>query len=250
MDEGRAMTAWCHLVVCMGLFAGATDPDAAVSSGRKALQPRSGSYPWYDAASDGVRPIDVSEPWYARIDWPRLNLRTSWMQPLAWTLLAILLAVLCYYLVEAYRRRQEAAAGLAGGGTEDGESDARRREALPLPTGSGQGDLLAARQRGDLLAEARRLYQEGRFSEAILYLFSYQLFQLDKQRRIHLAKGKTNRQYLREVGPATPLRHLIEPTMVAFEDVFFGHRAIGRARFESCWLRLPEFEALAREGTP
>ena len=36
--------------------------------------------------------------------------------------------------------------------------------------------------------------------------------------------------------------------MVAFEDVFFGNYAIDRTRFESCWSRLDEFDALAAEG--
>jgi len=236
------MTAVCHLLLCLGPLVGATDPDAAVSSARKALSPWSDGYPWYDSRADGVRPVDVSKRWYENLEPLNFDPGTWWLRPLAWSVLAILAAVLVYFLVSAYRKRRRVGEDLAGEEVDldDEQADERRREALPLTT---------APRRGDLLAEARRLYQEGRYAEAILYLFSYQLFQLDKQRRIHLAKGKTNRQYLREVGPASPLRRLVEPTMIAFEDVFFGHRAIERGRFESCWLRLPEFEALAREGT-
>ena len=58
----------------------------------------------------------------------------------------------------------------------------------------------------DLLAEARRHYQAGNYGAAIVYLFSFQLVQLDRRQIIQLAKGKTNRQYLREVGPRDPLR--------------------------------------------
>ncbi len=76
----------------------------------------------------------------------------------------------------------------------------------------------------DLLAEARRHYQAGNYGAAIVYLFSFQLVQLDKRQIIRLAKGKTNRQYLREVGPRAALLRLVEQTMVAFEDVFFGNR--------------------------
>jgi hypothetical protein len=36
--------------------------------------------------------------------------------------------------------------------------------------------------------------------------------------------------------------------MVAFEDVFFGNHPLDRNRFESCWTRLDEFEALAAQG--
>jgi len=73
------------------------------------------------------------------------------------------------------------------------------------------------------------------------------LIQLDKQQIIRLAIGKTNRQYLREVGPPSALGRLLEETMVAFEDVFFGNRRLERARFEACWSRLPEFEALSKQ---
>jgi hypothetical protein len=97
----------------------------------------------------------------------------------------------------------------------------------------------------DLLAEARRHYEAGNYGAAIVYLFSFQLVQLDRRQIIRLARGKTNRQYLREVGPRISLRKLVEQTMVAFEDVFFGNRQLRRDRFESCWARLEEFETLA-----
>ena len=67
--------------------------------------------------------------------------------------------------------------------------DADRVEALPFHVRAASGDFLA---------EARRLYDAGHYSEAIVYLFSYQLVQLDKHHVIRLAKGKTNRQYVRE----------------------------------------------------
>ena len=76
------------------------------------------------------------------------------------------------------------------------DGDAARIESLPFPVAAG---------RLDLLAEARRHYQAGNYGAAIVYLFSFQLVQLDKRQIIRLAKGKTNRQYLREVGPRTPL---------------------------------------------
>jgi hypothetical protein len=63
-----------------------------------------------------------------------------------------------------------------------------------------------------------------------------------------LSKGKTNRQYLREVGHRAPLRQLVEQTMVAFEDAFFGRHSLDQTRFESCWFRVGEFEKLNAEG--
>jgi hypothetical protein len=236
------MTVACQLVLCLTPLLGSMDPDTAVSSGRKALRPW-GGYPWYDSSTDGVRPIDLSEPWWARL--PALNgnlgLGADWLRPAAWAVLIVLLSILAYLMMRWYRKRLAAMAGSGAEsrGLEDAQAAGRRGEALPVP---------AARYQGDFLDEARRLYAAGRYAEGILYLFGYQLIQLDKHRRVFLAKGKTNRQYLREIGQAGPLQRLVETTMVAFEDVFFGHRTIDRARFESCWLRLPEFEALVREG--
>ena len=65
---------------------------------------------------------------------------------------------------------------------------------------------------------------------------------------IRLTRGKTNRQYLREIRRRPRLVELLEMTMIAFEDVFFGHHALGRARFESCYHRLDEFETQVREA--
>jgi hypothetical protein len=102
----------------------------------------------------------------------------------------------------------------------------------------------------DLLSEARRYYEAGDYSKAIIYYFSYQLVQLDEHQRIRLARGKTNRQYLREVHTQPVLREITEITMVAFEDVFFGNHALNRERFERCWNRLDDFrQQLQQVGT-
>ncbi len=233
------MTAACCILMCLASALAAADPEAAVASGRKSLDHWVGGYPWYNARTDDLRPVDVSQPWqpgnFSLDLWPLFR-------RLAWIVLALLLAGLVYLLVRVFLFR---ARGGSGGGDDGEPSDAgdqrRRSEALPLP---------GARLEGDLLAHARRLYQEGHFGEAILYLFGYQLVELDKRQRIRLAKGKTNRQYLREIGGGGRLRRLVEQTMVAVEDFFFGHHAIDRARFESCWSRLAEFDSLAAEGTP
>ena len=59
-----------------------------------------------------------------------------------------------------------------------------------------------------------------------------------------LTKGKTNRQYLREIGPRRRLRDLVERTMIAFESVFFGHHPLDQRRFEACWSQVAEFQRL------
>ena len=99
-----------------------------------------------------------------------------------------------------------------------------------------------------------KYYQAGNYADAIIYLFSYQLMQLDRNRWIRLAKGKTNRQYLREIRKrrhreaAMDLQELSKETMVMFEDSFFGHHALDQQRFESSWNRLDEFHAWVVAG--
>ena len=96
----------------------------------------------------------------------------------------------------------------------------------------------------DLRGEAERNYREGNYREAIVYLYSYLLVQLDRRQVIRLTKGKTNRQYLREVRQRPELVPIFEPTMIAFEDVFFGDHPLSRGEFEKCWDRLDEFHRL------
>lgn len=228
----------CGLLLSFGLLLGVSSPEDSVVSGRKALDRWSGSYPWYDSQTDGIRPIRVSAP---RQSNPSSFNPLPLLRVLAYTVLAVLLIGLVYVLVRLYLSRRRRGLGIGAGEESRAptDEDRRRIEALPLP---------ADRPRLDLLEQARQFYEQGRYGEAIVYLFSYQLIQLDKHQIIHLTKGKTNRQYLREVGPRRPLRRLVERTTAAFEDFFFGHHPIDRARFESCWTRLTEFEALAAEG--
>src|SRR5205085_7986620 len=111
--------------------------------------------------------------------------------------------------------------------------DADRVEALPFKVRAATTDFLA---------EARRLYDGGQYSEAIIYLFSHELVELDRHQVIHLAKGKTNRQYLRETRTRPLIAGLLESTMVAFEDAFFGNKQLSRDAFERSWARLNEFQ--------
>jgi len=234
---------------------GQTDPEASVSAGREALD-HWWCYPWYDSGADGVRPIDVSEPWFAswNLDWLWDWLRANWnltfggfswpstlLGWLAWITIGGLLILLVYLLVRTYLRRAGSEPeGPAATAPAESPDERERVESLPFP-------VKAARL--DLLAEVKQHYRQGNYGEAIKYLFSYQLVRLDKQQIIRLASGKTNRQYLGEVGRRVAIRRLLEQTMVAFEDVFFGNHTLDRARFESCWSRLEQFETLVMEGT-
>jgi hypothetical protein len=223
---------------------GTTAPQEAVQSGQKALS-HWGRYPWYDAKADGLKPLDLSPPWWW--EWLPDFQASSWnvrspatlLQWGAWIAIALALGVMIYVLLRAYVARRSGRVGGTPPKTEaDAAEDRRRVEALPLSS---------ARSPADLRAAAEEQYRLGHYGQAIIYLFSHQLVQLDKRQLIHLSKGKTNRQYLYELGSRRPLRGLVEQTMVTFEDAFFGQRTIEQRRFELCWHRLDEFEMLAAE---
>ena len=154
-----------------------------VTAGREAFE--SGRFPWYDAQQD-ARKADqagAAAPERKPIELPK------WTTTAAWVLVAVVLVALVVILFLVFRDSSGLRPRPAAGGEE--VLDAQRVEALPF---------LAERPRGDLLALARRHYFEGNYSEAIIYLFSYELVALDKLALVRLVRGKTNRQYLRELA--------------------------------------------------
>jgi hypothetical protein len=159
-----------------------------------------------------------------------------------WLLIGLLVGILVYFIRSAIRGSgffwdDARSANASGMGTELG-----RIENLPFPI---------TRPKTDLLAEARYHYENGDFGQAIIYLFSYQLVQLDKHHLIRLAKGKTNRQYLRELDrPGSSLRAMLQQTMIPFEEVFFGNHPLKRQDFEDCWQQLDEFHQRVQRHGP
>jgi hypothetical protein len=230
-----------------------------IESGRKALRD-SANYPWYDRDSDGLRDlhakakasddtdtrkhgweIDVPPPPTSSTRW-NWNYPTFWqmMQYAAMALLVALVVVLVFLLIRYFIKEEDLGSPDSALSFEDRQAEIDRVEQLPF---------VVRRPGGDLLGEARKLYDQGSYGEAIVYLYSYQLVQLDRHQVIHLAKGKTNRQYLREIRELPTLRGLLQGTMIAFEDVFFGHHDLDRQRFDEFWQRLDEFHALLeRQG--
>jgi hypothetical protein len=207
--------------------------DDPVESGREALH-RWWDYPWYDSTTDDVRTIDARTP----------TVRTGGfgsgegLNVFVWGAIALTLLLLVALLIRAYfwdapptvsvnRQRGNATGTLI-----------ERAEALPIAV-----DL----SKVDLLAEAKRLSQQGDYSRAVVFLYSHFLVRLDQGHKIRLAVGKTNRQYLRELASAST-RRMLETVMLAFEDAFFGKHRLARERFEACWAQLEPLNAALAEG--
>ena len=225
-------------------------PEAA----RRSLAER--GFPWYDAEQDDLQRLDVdaedTEEDIARnrsSDWKgeptarsgrRLN--TGWLGAfryvlniLLWGVLLCLLLGLLYLLIRFLLKRERmwSEEGAAPGeATATVRAEAEQFDNLPFDM---------ARPQGNLLDEAKHLYEQGNYQRAIIYLFSYELMHLDRHQMIHLSKGKTNRQYLRELRWQPAVAQVIHQTMIAFEDAFFGDRALTREEFETCWNQLDTF---------
>jgi hypothetical protein len=247
-------------VMCWTTNAIAQETTEAIEAGRRALS-AGPSFPWYDKQQDDLRPVHVQPPresalnrgsrWQAAPEDPQRD--SSWLtsivnalaQGLRWLgligLIALLVA-LAVLLARAFLMREEkgsddqqAARGLS-------PLEADRIDNLPFSI---------AHPPTDLLAEAQRCYQQGDLNQAMIYLFSYQLLALDRHDLIRLTRGKTNRQYLAELAAQPGLQQLLRPSMVAFEEVFFGKHRLTRDRFERCWQNLDTFHKdLQRLVTP
>lgn len=232
--------------------------DAAVEAGKKSLQ-RKASFPWYDPKTDELKRIDVSAKRDAddnQSNWqnnstPAAPTTSAFWEVLAevvrmviYLLIAVFVAGLIVFLIRAFLNRENRQVSVSKTLEADElEGEIARVEQLPFQV---------AAPRGDLLSEAERCYQAGDYDRAIIYLFSYQLVKLDQHQVIRLARGKTNRQYVRETRSRPEIANILRNTMLAFEDVFFGHHPLDRERFEACWHELSSFQqALGKDvGVP
>lgn len=224
--------------------------DKAVQTAKESLSGRT-RYPFYDRQQDDVRRLNVEEP----ASDEAANRRSKWagknatgktrtagnsapaalgqgLQFLGLTALVVFIAIIAYLIARAFLKNEVAETKVTK--VIETSRDVDKVQALPFAL---------RKPTGDFLAEAQRLYAVGNFSEAVIYLYSHLLVQLDQQHVIRLAKGKTNRQYLRETRSRPVLREILDRTMIAFEDVFFGHHELTREQFELCWQRLDEFHA-------
>ena len=245
---------WSRCGCAIALFVGLAFPpsamamqssmtgDAAVESGRDALNGRT-SFPWYDRNQDSLQRLDVAPPddvaarkskWEAKppANWTVPDWVKKLLEATGWLLLGVVILAVVWGLVRAFGNMESAPSGGESEVEDSLQGDIDRVESLPFQLN---------RPQSDLLSEARRYYEAGDYDQAMIYLYSYQLVQLDRHHIIRLTKGKTNRQYLREVRSRSELWDVVRSSMVAFEDVYFGHHHLTRSRFESCWEKLEVF---------
>lgn len=251
----------------------AANPDDAVKSGAEALR-SDNRFPWYDAEHDTLRPVVLHQfrdngkldpnddssksPHTAHtgdgssgsdgsgqesspppsFDMPEIS--APWLIWVVWIVIGGVLVFLAVMLIRAFLNREARKATPSDGEAIETQEAGDRLDALPV----------RVKPKGGLLDEARRCYEAGDYNQAIIFLYGYQLLRLDQNQWIRLAKGKTNRQYLRELSGRGELQAVLSRTIVPFEDVYFGDHALDRPRFEACWTEIERFDRLVERTTP
>lgn len=244
----RLLVRFALVPMLLGICATGLDAADHESSGdREAVEAAGdgladGGFPWYDQASDSARPIEFREELRREVrSRSSSGVGSSGAGVLTfvvWTVIAVVIVLIIFwivYLVINWKKDDKDDDQLL-----DDDESGDRVEALPQEVRA---------RRGNLLDEARHHYEAGDYDKAIVYLYSYQLLALDRAQWIRLLKGKTNRQYLRELGENKEISAILLQTMIDFENVYFGHHSLPRERFESLWRQVDRFQRLTARGT-
>ncbi len=206
---------------------------------------------WYDEQNQRLRspalqPLEDPQapPRWVWKPWQTNNTRRAWRIPqigeltaqiieaIIWVALGLGIIWLLVYVLRFIQHQESYAAVEVTAGHDHDAILTQKLAELPFATGSAGGNLLDA---------AREMYQQANYDQAIVFLFGYQLLELDRHQRIRLWKGKTNRNYLYEVRDDYWLSKLLTETIHTFEASYFGKHAVSREQFESCWERMDRF---------
>lgn len=204
----------------------------AAEEGRNSLR-SSYDYPWYDAANDTTRGLALPPDQTVAPPPPRTtntqvtygsNTSSADFEYLWWFLLAVAVLIILWLIIRTMQQR---------------DPEWQAAKAKPQP-----GTLTSVARLTDLPVElsprvtnmqdeARRLAGIGNYSLAIVYLYSHMLVRLTEARRIQLSKGKTNRQYLRELRSDPELWKFFSRALVQFEQSYFGDHPPSPALFDA-----------------
>lgn len=238
------------MMLCVFVTFGPGISSAQEDIGRKAFSQK--KYPWYDADSDQVKRMEMNErpqirsinresiplkpvtgtkPTAKKSNWGNFGSLLSGLSMFVWVLIGAVIIGIAAVLFWAFLLMEPNI-------PQDDELSRRRSMAesikqLPFDLDSESGDFRLA---------AHNAYLAGDFGAAMTYLFSHVLVALDQKGLIRLRRGKTNRQYLRELRPYRSLANSYQRMMVPFEATFFGGHDLAKQDFESCWNQLDDFQ--------
>ena len=233
-------------ILCAGSIVNAQDP---VEAGHDYLS----KFPWYEAETESLVDLERKAPGQAssldRNEQPIYtppataapqaprNMNAWWMALFSttmWAVIAVMFLLIIGILVWAFMQMDEKS-GSNGVDLDEQERIQERIKQLPFQVSSST--------KGDFRDMAWQAAQKADYGKATMLLFSHVLLQLDKNSLIELKRGKTNRQYLRELKSHQNLVDYYQQVMVPFEDSFFGSHNIGKTVFEKCWQELDRFQS-------
>lgn len=189
--------------------------------------------------------VQSGNNWDWSFEWPEWiqNFFAWWGDLLAtfglngWIVLLVLLAVVFLIVIFVILARTEWGRGLiARNDRATRRRNAVAKEELPF-------ELEAANLSVDgLWQHATRAKQQGDFRLALMFLYSYLLIELDAHQMIRLSRGKTNRDYGRELAGILSVYPCFVATMDAFERVFFGRFQLESEQVEELFSQVGRLE--------
>jgi len=218
-------------------------------------------YPWYDANADQLEPLaskseafpmsgERNEIELGKVKTPKAKPPTTppaaggattkgkgWLQDfdISMLFMMILAVVIIAALAFLFYRF------LVVESSNNDPDSARRKKLLSESIEQLPFDIKAGN--GDFRSLAQQAYQAGDLRRAFIFLYSHVLVTLDQNERISLRKGKTNRQYLKEVWEDPKLSTYFKSVMLPFESAFFGDHDPAPDQFERCWSGLENFHS-------
>lgn len=248
------------LTFCIGFFGSFCWGDSLCAQSDPKLSPN--DMPWLDSKSGVILPVEFGDRQSARstlraeisdavvggaprgggaVTWPWMN--WDWLGTWSWiwsalqfvfyALLILVIGLGAYFGYRYYRRDRE----LHGNERWD-ERLSTRTLGESMQQLSFDVDLSS----GNFCDAAEKAYRSGDLRSAMIFLFSYVLVSLDQKGHIRLRKGKTNREYLREIRGEQRLAKFYQRVMVPFEETFFGDYQLKPDDFENCWSQLGQFQ--------
>jgi hypothetical protein len=210
---------------------------------REALE--EGSYPWYDAKGDTVKPFWPPREWDFNLDWLDRwlrGLKLSWIPSIgrliAYVLAMVALAILLGVLLVLWRQYQPEGNEGLGHARASRQTTAARIEELP------EG---LRPETDDPWSEAVRCRARGDYTRAVICLFVHQVLTLDRLRQLRIVPGRTARQLVRTIGDRE-YRGWVGATLGLFEAVYYGRRVPTAEVFEPVWTAAEAFERRVAEG--
>ena len=234
-------------LLASGVGSGEAEASDAAPSGEVARALGRGTFPWYDAAKDEVKPIAIPQP--AKVTAAESSSGSTSSSGRGWagglgnlvSLLGFGVALVALIaLLVWFWRIYEPVASTDGPGSAKGPGEASRVEALPP-------GLRREFESTDPWEEAIRRRERGDLAGAVVCLFAHQLLTMSRLGLVRLAPGRTGRQLVRSVVDAE-FRDLARPTLRLFESVYYGHRPPGVEEFAEVWQQAEAFERRVAGG--